>query len=172
MYALRRYNSSCITLYAVHEKKQLGAKIGGLTLSLEVNGSRRWCYGWFALAMPWPTFAAWTSSFFHQVLRCQHVWLAGIDCKSICYLFWDYVATNFQVFFSKLPQVFERLASKMFPNQRYGGRPHLHVFARTPLGSLDANGWCISSLSSFLTWVRKQNILVFRGLWLVPSRTL
>lgn len=125
---------------AVHEKKQLGAT------------------NWRIDFQPWgkwiPTVVLWLVCFGNalayicsmdiivknQVLRCQHVWLAGIDCKSICYLFWDYVATNFQVFFSKLPQVFERLASKMFPNQRYGGRPHLHVFART-LGSLDLRAY-------------------------------
>ncbi len=62
--------------------------------------------------------------------------------------------------FSKFSQLFEHLASKMFPNQRYGGRPHLHVFARTPRVSLDPNGWCIA-LSSLLTWVTKQNTLGF-----------
>ena len=140
--------------------------------SVEVNGSRRWCYGWFALAMPWPTFATWTSDF-NQVLRCQHVWLALIDFKSNRYSFWDHVSFNklSSLLFSKFSQLFEHLASKMFPNQRYGGRPHLHVFARTPRVSLDPNGWCIA-LSSLLTWVTKQNALgFFRGLWLVPSCT-
>ena len=149
IYSLRRYNSSCSTLYAVPDHDW----------SLEVNGSRRWCYGWFALAMPWPTFAAWTSSWKNKCYDANMFDLQALIASQ----FAIHSGIMLQQTFKSSFQNFHKCLNVWLPRcSQIKGMVGDLISMCLP-GLWDHWIWGHIGMSSLLTWVRKQNIMSIKN---------